>query len=311
METDLVKNSNLFFVCKFCDYKCYKTHHYTQHKLTAKHLRKQNGNGGNQNIVSQHFQCGCGNTYKNRDGLWKHKKKCNFINLTENSDLIDISETNIELEQLSNIVFDMVKQNQEFKQLILDQNKQIVELVGKPNTITNNNNTMNNFNLNFFLNETCKDAMNLTDFVNSLTLSLTDLENTGKVGYEEGISQIFINGLKDLAIDKRPIHCSDIKREKLYIKNENIWGKDSEQENIKKSIRKVANKNMNQIADWIKANPESQSFINPKNYNSKKNDEYLNMVLKATGGSTKEEEEKKICKVVSNIARHVEIDKTM
>jgi len=162
----------------------------------------------------------------------------------------------------------------------------------------------NNFKLSVFLNETCKDAMNLTDFVNSLTLTLKDLEDTGKFGYEEGISKIFINGLKELDVSKRPIHCTDIKREKLYIRDSNIWEKDQEQEHLRKAVRKVANQNVNQIIDWIKANPESQ------NYDSKKNDQYLQIVIKSTGGRTKEEEEKRIGKVITNIAKHVEIDKT-
>jgi uncharacterized surface protein with fasciclin (FAS1) repeats len=204
----------------------------------------------------------------------------------------------------------VVKENQEFKQLVMDQNKQMIEFASKvttPQAITNSNNnntTMNNsFNINFFLNETCKDAMNLTDFVDSLQLTLKDLEATGKLGYEEGISKIFINGLKELDVSKRPIHCTDSKREKLYIRDKDIWEKDQEKERIRKAVRKIANKNMNQIVDWINANPDSQD------YNSKKNDQYLNMVLKATGGSTKEEEEKRINKVITAIAKEVVVEK--
>jgi hypothetical protein len=317
-------------VCEKCTYVTCKKSSYKKHLLTAKHTKMVEWiTMDNKKLHFEEFQCKCSKKYKYPSGLCKHKKKCTFENEEkengekekeneekekENGEkekekdqqnlILDASLNQI--EHLSNIVIDMVKQNQEFKQLLVEQNKQMLELTTKPSTVTNyNNNTMNNnnFNLNVFLNETCKDAMNLTDFVNSLSLTLKDLEDTGKLGYEEGISQIFINGLKELDVSKRPIHCSDIKREKLYVRNSNIWEKDQEQEHLRKAVRKVANKNVNQIIDWIKANPESQ------NYNSKKNDQYLQIVIKSTGGSTKEEEEKRIGKVITNIAKHVEIDK--
>ena len=305
--------SSVEYLCENCDYVTSRKSQYGRHILTAKHKILTNPN---KKVPCKIYSCECGKIYKHQSSLCFHKKICVIqvqvqvqVHLQNESSLqnIILDASSNQIEHLTSLVIDVVKQNQELQ-------KQMLEMASKSNIINynnSNNNSNNSFNLNFFLNETCKDAMNLTDFVNSLTISLTDLENTGKLGYEEGISQIFINGLKELAIDKRPIHCTDLKREKLYIKNENIWGKDSEQENIKQTIRKVANKNVNQITDWVNANPESQSFINPKNYNSKKNDEYLNIVLKATGGSTKEEEEKKICKVVSNIAKHVEIDKSV
>jgi hypothetical protein len=298
--------------CEPCDYTCSRKYDFDRHCLAAKHLQvtqvTQCVKKCVKKCVNPDYACKkCKKIYKSRNGLWVHNKTCIIVeeNIKEDMNLILDASLN-QIEHLSNIVIDMVKQNQEFKQLLVDQNKQMLELANKP-TITNNN-TMNNnnttnFNLNFFLNETCKDAMNLTDFVDSLVLTLKDLETTGKLGYEEGISQIFIKGLRDLDISKRPIHCSDVKREKLYVRNSNIWEKDQEQEHLRKAVRKVANKNVNQIMDWITANPESQ------NYHSKKNDQYLQIVLKSTGGSTKEEEEKRIGKVITNIAKHVELDK--
>ena len=319
------------FLCKNCNFMTSNKKDYTRHLITPKHIKKVKSISNNlfisniqlntdkltipelnnneiilTSLYDNKHTCYCGKQYKERSGLWRHKRRCIKLKDKEDSEekskiVLDASLNQI--EQLTNLVIDMVKQNQELQ-------KQVLELASKPNSIINNNTlnqNNNNFNLSFFLNETCKDAMNLTDFVNSLTLSLKDLENTGTLGYEEGISQIFINGLSQLSIDKRPIHCSDVKREKLYIRDKNIWEKDHE--HIKKAVRKVANKNVDQICDWVKINPDSQSYINPNNYNSKKNDQYLNMVSKATGGSTKEEEEKRICKVVSNIAKHVEIDK--
>jgi hypothetical protein len=282
--------------------------------LTAKHLKNceklTNLTDFTQNPpqkTQEHICENCEKVYKSRVGLWSHKKKC--------SSALD-KEVDQALPLNQSMMVEIIKQNQsimmenkEFKDLIIEQNKQLLEFAKKPSSITNINNsknTMNNsFNLNLFLNETCKDAMNLTDFVDSLQLTLKDLENTGKLGYEESISQIFIKGLKQLEFSKRPIHCTDTKRESLYIRDKDVWEKDQEKERVRKAVRKIANKNVNQIVDWIEANPDSQD------YHSKKNDQYLNIVLKSTGGSTKEEEEKRINKVISSIAKHVEIDKSI
>ena len=302
MATNFKQKQAPIFSCEICDYSTCRKCNWNTHLLTAKHMMATFSNF-QQPVLGATYNCEkCLKSYKDKSGLWRHKKKCDISNFASSSKFA--SSTNSTNNINDDIVVELIKQNQEFKQLLVEQNKQMIEMVSKPNSIVNNT-LNNNFNLNFFLNETCKDAMNLTDFINSLTLSLKDLENTGKLGYEAGISQIFMNGLKELAIDKRPIHCTDLKREKLHIRDKNIWGKDVQQEQFKKSIRKVANKNMNQLTDWINTYPESQ------NYNSKKNDEYLNIVLQATGGKTSDEEEKHICKVVTNIAKFVEIDKSI
>jgi hypothetical protein len=310
-----LKSSKEFY-CKCCDYKTSRKSQYDRHLLTPKH---QNTDKSLQNTdtdgskSSGLHECKCGKTYKHRQSLFTHSKKCN-------PSLEKDKEVDQDSPLTQSIVVELIKQNQsimmenkEFKDLIIEQNKQLFALAKKPSSITNNNNTninnkntMNNhFNINLFLNETCKDAMNLTDFVDSLQLTLKDLENTGKLGYEESISQIFIKGLKQLDFSKRPIHCTDTKRERLYVRDKDVWEKDQEKEQVRKAVRKIANKNVNQIVDWIEANPDSQD------YHSKKNDQYLNIVLKSTGGSTKEEEEKRINKVISSIAKHVEIDKSI
>ena len=307
------------FACVQCHFITSNKCDFSRHLLRAKHLKNceklTNLTDSTQNPpqkTQEHICENCEKVYKSRVGLWSHKKKCM-------SSLEKDKEAGQDSPLTQSIVVELIKQNQsimmenkEFKELIIEQNKQLLEFAKKPSSITNNNtninnkNTMNNhFNLNLFLNETCKDAMNLTDFVDSLQLTLKDLEDTGKLGYEESISQIFIKGLKQLDFSKRPIHCTDTKREKLYVRDKDVWEKDQEKERVRKAVRKIANKNVNQIVDWIEANPDSQD------YHSKKNDQYLNIVLKSTGGSTKEEEEKRINKVISSIAKHVEIDKSI
>jgi hypothetical protein len=245
--------------------------------------------------------------YKKHTMTLKHTKKC-----AEFESSCDIS---------SNAVLEIVKQNREFQQivieqqnlaaeqnkLLMEQQKTITELVNKPSTInnttnSNNTNSNNKFNLNFFLNEQCKDALNITDFVNSLKLQLEDLENTGKYGFVEGISRIFIKGLKELDIHKRPIHCSDLKRETMYVKDQNIWEKEnSEKIKLYKSIGEIAHKNINQIPLWSLKNPDSSDS------ESKKNDMFLQIIYESMGGNNEEETNKYYDKIVKNVSREVTI----
>jgi hypothetical protein len=198
-------------------------------------------------------------------------------------------------------MFELIKQNQEFKELILEQNNKMLDLMKeKPYSIINNTNT-NHFNMNFFLNEQCKDALNIKEFVSSIQLQLTDLENTGKLGYVNGISKIFVNGLKELDVYKRPVHCSDLKRETLYIKDENKWEKESNK--LKKAIQQLSHKNIQQIPEWIKENPSC------KDITSKKNDEYLNLVHNCMAGSNTEEADENYKKIIHNISKEVVIEK--
>jgi hypothetical protein len=204
------------------------------------------------------------------------------------------------LDHLTNVVLNVVNQNNELT-------KRIVELSSNT-TMTNCNNTNNShnktFNLQIFLNEQCKDALNIKDFVESIQVQISDLENTGKNGYVEGISKIFINNLEQLNTHSRPIHCSDSKREILYIKNDNQWTKDDEQKtNLTKAIKEVANKNIKQISEWQKLNPE---YNDP---DSKQNDKYMKIVLNSMSGSTVEEQKNNINKIIKNVAKEVIIEK--
>jgi hypothetical protein len=204
----------------------------------------------------------------------------------------------------TNIFYELIKQNNEFKTLLIEQNNKIMELA-KEKSLTINNTTNNNqsFNMNFFLNEQCKDALDIMDFVNSLQLSLSDLENTGKVGYVKGISDIFLRGLRELDVYKRPIHCSDLKREVLYVKDNDIWEKDEDNKKVKKAIQHIGGRNFKQFKEWVDVNPEARDV------RTKKHDQYVNILTRCTGGADKDEDEALFNKIVTNVAKEVHIDK--
>jgi hypothetical protein len=286
------------FECKLCDYISCRKSNYTKHLYTGKHLQATmatNLCSKSSKKVAQFFDCSwCGVNYLNRTSLWKHKKKCLNKNNELNTDNLD---------NLTNMVVDVVKQNQEFKELILEQNNKMLELMKEkqlvPSIINNTNN--NHFNLNFFLNEQCKDALNIKDFVSSIQLQLTDLENTGRLGYVDGISKIFINGLKELDVFKRPVHCSDLKRETLYVKDENQWIKESNK--LKSAINQISHKNIKQIPQWVENNPAC------KDITSKKNDEYLHLINNCMVGSNESEINENYKKIIHNISKEVVIQK--
>jgi hypothetical protein len=250
-------------------------------------------------------ECACGKIYKDASGLWRHKKKC----VETKSELIPQQNDLVIL--LLNQNMELIKQNQEFKDLLADQNKNMLELVGKVGGNTTNNNTTNsnntnNFNLQFFLNEQCKDALNIMDFVNTIKLQLSDLDMIGRVGYTEGMSKIFIRNLKELDIFKRPIHCSDLKRETLYVKDKDAWEKENgENVKIKKAIKGIENKNIKQLPQWRAENPSAEDT------DTKKHLEYQHILCESMGGSTLEDDDKKHNKIVRNVAKEVVIDKTV
>jgi hypothetical protein len=158
--------------------------------------------------------------------------------------------------------------------------------------------------LQVFLNETCKDAINMSDFVNQLQISLSDLEETGKIGYAEGISKVFIKNLNDIDYTDRPLHCNDLKRETIYIKDNNQWAKDDDQKSgLTKAIKQVAHKNIKQISEWQKLHPD---FSDP---DSKQNDKYMKIVLNSMSGSTEEEQKNNINKIIRNVTKEVIIEK--
>ena len=327
METQKVA---FLYTCQLCDYNTSKKSSYLKHLTTDKHKIKQLGDTGDEKVAkSCHFKCeNCNKIYNSRNGLWKHKKDCNIILQMEED------KTNIKITQ---IVLDVIKQHkdldnkesdnkesdnkEELIQYLINENKEfknlILELVKKDNinnqNIVNNNNTNINshnktFNLQFFLNETCKDAMNMSEFIDSVKLQLSDLESVGKLGFVDGISNIIIKNLEALDVQKRPVHCSDSKRETMYIKEHDKWEKDdSELKQMKELVRTVRDKNITLIATWRDLYPECVKS------NSKKTSQFNQICMEAFGGETggdkgtKQEKEEKI---ISRIAKSVIINKS-
>ena len=315
MSTEKSPKISYKFFCETCNYKCSKQSEYTKHLSTVKHANQQmSTNVNNKNPKCNNlYMCNCGKAYKERTGLWKHKKKCfqqnNIIiddNILNNQEYSNSQELNT--QHIEKMVKYLMEENTEFKHLLMEQNKQIIEQNNRMIEIakkTGHNITNNNsFNLNMYLNETCKDALNIMDFVNQLQIGIKDLEETGRLGFADGISKIFINGLKQLDVSNRPVHCSDSKREILYIKNNNEWNKeDDERKVLTSAIKHVVNKNIKQIPEWTKVNPDYN------NYDSKQNDKYLQIVMESMSGSSQEEANKNYNKIIKNIAKETVIEK--
>ena len=296
------RNSAINYYCDFCDYKTSRKCNYDTHLMSLKHCKNcQMETFGNkiqqiQQKISKtsQYECEtCDKIFKNRSGLWKHSKKC--INIEKDKYMYE----GINIKDKDALVLHLLKQNNDL------QNK-IIEMASHP-TITNNNshNTTNNsFNLNFFLNETCKNAMNITDFVDSIKLNLEDLEHTGRCGYIEGVSNIILKNLNKLEQHLRPLHCCDFKREVLYIKDNNEWLKETQDKPIlTKAIKTIANENIKQINKWKDNYPDCIKS------NSKKNDLYLKIVSNSMNGLTKEEGDRNINKIITNVVKNVVIEK--
>ena len=315
MSTECLQKSVDIYNCLHCDYNTSSKKDFNKHLSTMKHQKKDKSTKCNithsdiDKIVKT-FDCHCGKKYKERSGLWRHKKLCvNPEPLKIDTNLvIELLKQNKEKEMNDKeMMMTILKENSELKTMILDMCKTMTATASSGTTNnTINNTTNNNFNLNVFLNETCKDALNLADFVSSLQVKLKDLEETAKIGYTEGVSRIFINGLNELEVNMRPIHCSDLKRETLYVKNDDKWTKeDHDKPNITKAIKKVSNKNIQQIFEWQKKYPD---YKDPE---SKQNDKYQEMLFTAMGGSTDEDQSNNIDKIIRNITKEVVINKNI
>jgi hypothetical protein len=260
MMTNFLPKNPKTFCCEKCVYNTSNKKDYNRHLGTRKHINNDKMMTNNDELspkIPNIYKCECGKVYKHRQGLHFHKKKCNYTHPIQNTD---------NNQQLQFIV-ELIKDNKEIKECLLEQNKQVIELAKLAGNNNNTTNSHNKFNINMFLNEKCKDALNISDFVSQLNIGIKDLEETGRLGFADGISKIFINGLNQLDIHNKPIHCNDSKREVLYIKDSDKWTKENDSKPIlTKAIKEVAYKNMKQISEWQKIYPE---YNNPE---SKQND---------------------------------------
>ena len=277
------------FYCNICDYTTNRKCNYDEHLLTAKHKKSSIGNLcqpiSSKNQQSAKFTClNCNKEYKDKSGLWRHNKKC--------------SKTNIEIQKddKDELIMMLIKDNSELKNMIMEVIKNGTH--NTSNTNSHNNSHNKAFNLNFFLNETCKDAMNIMDFVDSIKLQLSDLERVGEFGFVDGISNIIVQNLKALDVTERPIHCTDKKREVLYVKDENKWEKDEDKNKIKKAIKRVANKNIRLLPAF------KQKYPDCNNSASIHSDQYNKMIVESMDTDGENEN-----KIITNISKQVLVEK--
>ena len=283
------------FVCEYCDFKCCKQSDWNRHIMTAKHKKLTNPNNFTPKNADIEFTCACGKIYKHMSSLCAHKRKC--AGETQYIDGINIKDKDA-------LMLHLLKQNGELQNKIIEMAQNTSQITNNTNNTNSHNTTNNAFNLNFFLNETCKDAMNISEFVSSIKIDLDDLEHTGRQGYIEGISNIIVKNLNNLEMCFRPLHCSDQKREVLYIKENNEWIKETNEKPIlTKAIKTIANENIKQIKNWRTKYPECI------NADSRKNDLYLKIVSNSMSGLTKEEGDNNINKIISNVAKESVIKK--
>ena len=257
------------YTCSVCDYICSKRNNYQQHLTTAKHIRMTNDDNNKQKKAMSHV-CECGKTYKYRQGLYSHKQKCNIITIVQpnNTNVIDHVENPDKNKDNESMILTLLTQNKELMNLLQEQSttmqkqsdtiQEMVPKMGNNNTTTNNN---HKFNLQVFLNEDCKDAINFSDFIESIQVSIEDLENQAQVGYVAGISKLFLENMKELGINKRPIHCTDKKRNTLYIKENDEWDKEGSQDQLLQGIKVVTGRAHQTLCDLKEENPEEYSDI--------------------------------------------------
>ena len=292
------------FYCADCDFTCSKIGNYNRHLLTAKHKMITNDN--KKRADEPIHKCpNCPKVYKFASGLSRHMKVCSPV---------------IQEPKVSNTeMIDLIKQNQEVVDLLVEEKKkneklenQLIEVAKEGKTINNTHNTHNThntntqFNLNVFLNEDCKDAVNLIDFIQNLKLSLKDLESMGQLGYVNGMQRIFTNALNDMDVTERPIHCTDIKRETVYVKDKDKWELETgDKSKLKATLHRIEEKNLDLIPKWQKENPNSEIM------DSRENAEYINLTLSSLGPDNEREKDKQENKIIKSVLKEVTIDKSM
>jgi hypothetical protein len=301
MTDKLVQKSSEKFHCKKCDYYTSRKSQYDRHILTPKHKNTdkilpntdaESSESSENAAMINNFICSCGKEYKHRQSLFKHKNKCQPKE--------EIDEIDNPLNE-KEIIMTLLNQNNQLQNKIIELCKENKSMI--TNNITNTNSHNKTFNLNVFLNETCKDAMNIMDFVDSIKLQLTDLEKVGKIGYVEGISNIIVKNLNSLDETKRPVHCTDTKREVMYIKDDDKWEKENEnKQKMRKVIKHIAHKNSKLLNEFKNKHPDCGKS------DSRYSDQYNKLVIEAMGGKGDNDLEKED-KIIRNIAKEVTIDK--
>ena len=299
-----LKNSPKFakkFVCENCDYKCSKASDFKKHTLSYKHLNGTNLELAGTEKVADNIKCSkCHKKYKTASGLWKHSKICTKPAPEQNT-IISTTESTEDVKQLTTMVIELMKSNGELQKQMLE----VCKNSNSNNTIISNSHNNNNnktFNLQFFLNEQCKDAMNISEFVNTFDLQLEDLESVGELGYVEGMTKIIVDKLNSMDIYKRPMHCSDAKREIIYVKDENVWAKEERTNpKLRQAIKTVTFRNMKQVKKWSDTYPESL------NNESRLNDKYMMLVIQSTGGNGLITDSEN--KIIRRITKEIMIDK--
>ena len=301
------KISKMFY-CKSCEYSCSKQSEFNKHIVTAKHKMVVNGSKKISKISktnNNEYECVCGKTYKYDSGYYRHKKVCRSTNIQVDSNTHVKEHVDDSANNTMTTMMELIRQNQEFKELIVEQNKHLLELSQKPTTTNNTiNNNNQKFNLNFFLNEQCKDAINMSEFLENMTLDIEDLTETGRLGYVGGISRIFINKLREMDTYKRPLHCTDLKRETLYIRENDEWFKENDsKKKFNDIIAHVANKNCKTIKQWTEEHP---------NYNqvdTQENIEYVMLCQAMLGGFGEQENRQHRDRIVRNLIKEVIVNK--
>ena len=279
--TILPKNAKNF-CCETCDFITSNKCNYLKHLDTRKHkiLTKVDTNLAKNAAPS--FVCLCGKSYKHRQSLYSHKKVClksvngetalehSNVN-NENNEIINNNNNNN--NDFKDLVCKMMIENNEIKTMLIKENqelrsqiKELIPKVGSNNSVTNNNNINNKFNIQIFLNEQCKDAINIKDFIDSIKISLQQLEQIQNKGLVEGLATAILENIGRLSLYERPIHCTDIKRETLYIKHDDIWEKDETKQNIKKAIKDLSHKPYSTLKEWLDNNPNYMDDENKQNY---------------------------------------------
>jgi len=320
------KNGNNYY-CEKCDFTCSKKSNYVAHLSTAKHKINEMDNEKMPKNATPHM-CSCGNEYKHASGLSKHKKKCTYIQNSSKKETevsedmskptmenyLKLMKQNTELHEVVKQSNEIIKQQSGLMQQQMEVSKQQVEVSNKQSgliqqqmenteeildTVKNakGNTINNNININFFLNDTCKDAMNIADFIDTLKIGMGDLDNFGKGGFIEGVSNVIIKRLNELEVAERPIHCTDLKRKSLYLKDKDTWNKEEPgMNNMKKMIDSVRHKNMMKLPEWQEENPSSKVL------STSKHREYMTIANKVMGGGTDAEDEHNYKSIINKVS---------